>query len=624
MITEALILAGGKGTRLSKVLKGNPKPLVEIGGIPLLKHQINLLLSHGVKKIYLLVNYKSNLIKNFLQKEFNHIDYQILDDGKKALGTGGSILKHLHIFDKTFFVLYGDTFLNVNLNEFFNFHKQKLSDLTLFAHPNTHPFDSDVLICDSNEKVIGISGYPHDKSFYSSNLVNAALYVVEKKMLQEIPKLNKILIDFAKDIIPLYISKANVFAYKSREYIKDCGTEARLKKVESDFKAKRHLNLAHGSFSPAIFLDRDGTIIENIDHLNSINDIKFIQNSIRAINSFNSNDFFVAITTNQPVIARGELSVKNLKRIHDYIEWELGKEGAFVDEILFCPHHPDSGFPGEIKDLKIKCKCRKPGTEMLKILSEKFNLNLEKSWIIGDTTSDVKCGNDFNIKSILIETGIAGKDNKFYCEPDYIFSDLHEASIFINKTYPKLLQIFDNLNIEKGQKNIFISGISKSGKSTLSSALKDYVQNNFKSKCHIIRIDDFMLDKKDRHEFPHIYDDEINEIIKKRFNNKSFKFLKRRYNKFTNTINYSEDKIYISSQDYIIFDGLIAYDLSKEFFRKNQFYIECLEHKVKERFIKDYVVRGYTNENISKIYKERYKERIIIKKQKKQVNIIKL
>jgi histidinol-phosphate phosphatase family protein len=622
-IKEALILAGGKGTRLAKVLNGKPKPLVEIGGIPLLKHQINLLLKFNINKIYLLVNYKANLIQAFLENEYKEIHFEILEDGEYPLGTGGSILKHLNRLEDRFVVLYGDTFLNVNLDNLNNFHESKKADLTVFAHPNSHPYDSDVIICNSNDKVIEISGYPHKESFYSANLVNAALYVVEKQILKSLPRLSKKLIDFAKDLIPLYLDqKKKIFAYKSREYIKDCGTEDRLEKVENDYFNKRHLILSDNNPIPSVFLDRDGTIIENVDHLNSISQINFLENSLEAIKSFNSNNFLVSIVTNQPVIARGELSPEGLNDIHNFLEWEAGKKGAYFDNILFCPHYPQSGFLGEVKELKINCNCRKPDVGMLQLLSNKYNIDKNKSWIIGDSSADIKCGNDFKIKTILLETGFSGKDNKFFNEPDYVFRDLFIASVFINEEYPKLINIANQLKINEKFNNIFISGISKSGKSTFSSVLKDFIQKKFKVKCHVIRLDNYMLEPEKRGSFPKIYDlEKIENIFRDRHEGKSITILKQRYDKFNRTIVYSNDFVTINKNEWVIFEGLISFNLSNKLFSNNQFYIECDEIKNKERFKRDYIHRGLKENTISDLFQERSLERSLVKKQKSYQNL---
>ena len=120
------------------------------------------------------------------------------------------------------------------------------------------------------------------------------------------------------------------------------------------------------------------------------------------------------VVTNQPVIARGEVTFQGLREIHDKMETLLGEEGAYLDGIYFCPHHPHKGFEGEIPELKFDCDCRKPKTGMLKKATEDFNINLSESWIVGDGENDVLCGKNAGCKTAFIgqnsDADIIGKD----------------------------------------------------------------------------------------------------------------------------------------------------------------------------------------------------------------------
>ncbi len=628
IINSAVILAGGKGTRLKKILNGLPKPLVKINNKSLLDHQIDLLTKYKIFNIYILVNYKSQIIKNHIEKKYQNINIKILDDGENPLGTGGSILHHLNNFPENFFVLYGDTFLDVNLKKFAEFHFKIKSELSLFVHPNSHPYDSDIVICNSKKRVIDISGYPHDKYFYSSNLVNAALYVVNKETLLSVNCFNKKdIVDFAKHVIPdCLINKKKVFAYKSREYIKDCGTVDRLNSVENDFKNNKHTKLSFDSESNIIFLDRDGTLIENIDYLKNINQIKFITGSFDALKRFNKNGNLVAMVTNQPVISRGELNEKELNDIHRYIEWEIGKNGAYIDELEYCPHHPDSGFMGEVKSLKINCDCRKPNTGMLNKIARLNKINQSKSWIIGDSTSDIRCGNNFGIKSVLVNTGLCGSDMKHYCRPDFEFSNLNEASKFIVNKHKKLISKVSKIKLDFKNKNVFISGVSMSGKSTLSSIIKEIVEKKHDVKCHVVCLDDYLLPTEERKNFPNKFDlVEVKRILLLRKNNKTVMFNARRYNKYNRKVKvYKDQIIIINPEDFIIFEGLLFGKISINFFKKNQFYIESNRQKLYKRFNSDYKSRGMSKSEINELYDSRNPERKIIKQQKKYLKTIKL
>ena len=111
-----------------------------------------------------------------------------------------------------------------------------------------------------------------------------------------------------------------------------------------------------------------------------------------AIKLINKSGYLVVVVTNQPVIARGEVTESELQLIHNKMETELGTEGAYLDAIYYCPHHPDKGFEGEIERLKIECDCRKPKPGMFFRAAEDFNIDLCSSWMIGDSENDILAG----------------------------------------------------------------------------------------------------------------------------------------------------------------------------------------------------------------------------------------
>lgn len=228
-------------------------------------------------------------------------------------------------------------------------------------------------------------------------------------------------IDLDRDILKPLCGSGKLFAYDSPEYVRDMGTPERLASVCKDFEAgivsqKNLLNK-----QKAIFLDRDGTINEYIGFLTNINDFNLIDNVSEAIKMINSSSFLSIVVTNQPVIARGEVSLSELEEIHNKMETLLGINGAYIDDIYFCPHHPDKGFEGERKEYKIDCDCRKPKPGMLIKAAQKYNIDLTQSWMIGDGKSDVLTGKNAGCKTIYI-----GKDNNSVM-PDYSAENLLEA-----------------------------------------------------------------------------------------------------------------------------------------------------------------------------------------------------
>jgi len=179
----------------------------------------------------------------------------------------------------------------------------------------------------------------------------------------------------------------------------------------------------------AVFLDRDGTINEQRGLVTKKEDIEIIPNVVEAIRLLN-NDFHIIIITNQPQVARGLCTEEDVKKIHSLLIGKLEEKGAKIDDIFYCPHHPEqhNDVPDNAKKYRIECDCRKPKTGMIKEAAKKFDLDLKECYMIGDQTRDVKAGKDAGCKSILVKTGFGGEDGKFDATPDLVCSDLLEAA----------------------------------------------------------------------------------------------------------------------------------------------------------------------------------------------------
>ena len=257
----AVILAGGKGTRLAEVRADVPKPMMPVLGKPLLAYQIDLLKAHGFTTVWLIVNHMYEHIESYFSdgKDFGvDIKYYVEE---KPLGTVGGVKAIEAQLKEPFLVLYGDVLMDMDLSRLVAFHHNKNADATLVVHPNDHPYDSDLLAVDNESRVTAFYAKPHPEGLRYRNLVNAAAYVFDPVVLEHLEPGVKA--DFGKDIFPTLHSKLNVFAYNTPEYLKDMGTPDRLEKVEEALKsgkvAARNLN----NKQRCVFLDRDGVI--NID-----------------------------------------------------------------------------------------------------------------------------------------------------------------------------------------------------------------------------------------------------------------------------------------------------------------------------------------------------------------------
>ena len=418
------------GTRLRARLGDLPKPMIPIAGKPLLEHLVELACRHGFTDIFIFACYRADLIE------------QHFGDGRRwgvkittavervPLGTAGAVLAALDQLAESFVVLYGDTMVNVDLDRCWRRHHDSHADASLLLHPNDHPQDSDLVETDAEDWVVRFHNRPHAPDRWYQNLVNAGLYVLNRDALRD-PKAQPPL-DFGKDVFPALLRRgARLLAYNSPEYIKDIGTPERYDRVCAEFQSGVIARSSLQTPQRAVFLDRDGTLIPDRDCLRAAEQLELLPDVAEAVRRFNHNGWRVIVVTNQPVIAKGWCSESELQRIHNKLETLLGQQHAFLDRIYFCPHHPEAGFEGERKDLKIRCDCRKPAPGMIQRAGTDLNLDLAQSWLIGDTTTDVQTARNAGLKSILVRTGCAGADAKFAATPDFTFDNLNAAADYI-------------------------------------------------------------------------------------------------------------------------------------------------------------------------------------------------
>ena len=421
----AVIAAGGKGTRLSSIAKDIPKPMVNVVNKPILQYQIESLKANGIKDIYLLIGYLGNVIKNYFKdgKEFGVNIYYV--EEKEPLGSGGALFYLRDIIKEDFIFILGDLVLDIYFKRMIDFHKEHHAMITLLTHPNSHPYDSDLIVVDENDSVLKIDSKNNTRNYFYKNLVNAGVYVVSNNVFCKYFK-EPVKTDFEKEFIDLELKNKTVYSYHSTEYVKDAGTPERYYSVCEDVKKgivkAKNLSLPQ----KCIFLDRDGVINKFKGFIRDINSIELEEKAIDGIKQINRSEYLAIVITNQPVIARGEVTKNELNYFHYKIETLLGENGAYYDDIFYCPHHPDSGYDGEIRELKIDCNCRKPKTGLLLQAKEKYNIDLSQCYFVGDGTRDIQTGINAGMKTILVKTGNKGEDGIFDVTPDYTISDLSE------------------------------------------------------------------------------------------------------------------------------------------------------------------------------------------------------
>lgn len=433
---KAVIMAGGKGTRIASITNDEiPKPMLKIGDKTIIEHQIECLKKSGIDEVIVVIGHLGDKIKAYFKDGSNYgmkISYYE-EDPEKPLGTAGSLYYLQDKIDDDFVLVFGDVFLSVDFNKMATFHKEHQADATLLTHPNSHPFDSDLVVTDESGKVKSFDSKENQRNYDYHNIVNSGIYMFSPKIFTYVTEPKKYGLE--KDVIKKMIETGDkVYSYHSTEYVKDMGTPERYYSVNDDYRnglcEARNLS----NKQKAIFLDRDGTINEHIPFLVDKNRFNLLDGASDAIKMINSSDYLCIVVTNQPVVARGECTFAELEDIHKRMETLLGQDGAYIDGLYYCPHHKDKGFPGEVPELKFDCDCRKPKIGMLLKAAEDYNIDLSKSIVIGDSTLDIKMAENANMPSILVKTGQAGLDNKYDVTPTEVADDLLSAVNMILKS----------------------------------------------------------------------------------------------------------------------------------------------------------------------------------------------
>jgi len=404
------ILIGGKGSRVKKISRTTPKAFLKIGKHSIIDHQLKQLKKLN-KKIFIISNNKISKFNNQLKKKYQHIGLKILEEST-PLGTGGCLKPLQDYVSDSCLIIMGDLIFNIDFKKFYSFHKKNKSDITLLAHPNDHPYDSDLLEINEKNQLIKFHNKPHKKNDIG-NLSSSGIFLINKKILKFI-KPNKFQ-DLSKDILPkLLKKKIKIYAYNTREYVKDAGTPKRINLVKKNMKTKKFINGNINRKLPAIFLDRDGVI--NKEYLNKHyqNPKQINEGAISAVKKINENRFLSVMVTNQSAIAKGIVTLDKVKSDHKRLEYQFGLKGAYFDRIYFCPYHPDKGFKGEVKKFKKKSSWRKPDNGMFLQAIKDLNIDIKNSYMIGNSSADYYAAKKTGIKCLIIGTKFKIKEAKNY------------------------------------------------------------------------------------------------------------------------------------------------------------------------------------------------------------------
>ena len=385
MTTECIILAGGYGSRLGKITNKIPKPLIKINRKPFIFYLINNLYRQGIRKFYVLTFYKHEKFLKILPKKYKEAIIQIIKE-KKKLGTAGSINNIKHKLDKSFFVVNGDTYFDINLRDLEKTTNDAKSNIGVsIVSSKDHTGYKSYKINKINEVI--------DYKITNSNLklVCGGVYFLKKNIFNKFKKTE--ILDIDKDLIQSNLKKKIIAKKYASDFI-DIGSLKSLKKSKNFIRNK--------DIRPSFFLDRDGVINEEKNYVHKKKDFLWRKNIFKAIKLLNDKGYQVFVITNQAGIAKGIYSEKQFNKLNNWMLKEFNKNGSFIDQVYYCPFHPKA----KIKKFRKKTNLRKPGNGMILKALKEWNISKSKSFLIGDSLSDLSAGKKTNISSYFVKKDI--------------------------------------------------------------------------------------------------------------------------------------------------------------------------------------------------------------------------
>jgi histidinol-phosphate phosphatase family protein len=466
---QAIVLAGGKGTRLGASSDAPPKVIASLAGAPALDHVLAWLGREGVTDVVLCLGHRAEEIQRAVGDgaRFGLRIRTVVE--ASPLGTAGAVKSAEGLLGERFFVVYGDVVCDVDLARMEQHHLERGALATLAVHPNDHPFDSDRVVTDASGKILRLVRKEDHAGPEAGALVSAALYVMDRALLARVPE-DGVARDFARDVFPDLARAAEpLFAYRTTEYIKDMGTPARRDKVEKDLLQARPARMRLGADKPAVLTDRDGVLIADAPFITLPSQVELLPGVAPALGALNDAGVLAVCCTNQPVVARGALSFEGLHELHTLLEGKLGHEGAWLDGFYVCPHHPDRGFEGERPELKIACECRKPLPGLLLRAISFLGIDRRASVFVGDRTIDLRAARSAGVLGIGVLTGTALRDGKHPIAPETpIVPTFADAVSLVLQTVPSWKPHLDDV---RRAGVVLLGGVSRSGKTVAASAL---------------------------------------------------------------------------------------------------------------------------------------------------------
>jgi len=393
MVKQAIILAGGLGTRLRSVVSDLPKCMAPVAGQPFLVHVIRYLLSQGIERFIFSLGYKHEIIEEFLNSAFPTLHSELSVE-QEPLGTGGAIyLACKRARDNDVIVVNGDTLFKADLHEAASFHMKNSADCTILLKP-MEKFDRYGAV--ELDADCAVSSF-QEKQYFQTGDINAGVYIlnVERFIDKDFPEK----FSFEKDYLEKYCVQRNIFGVIQNAYFIDIGIPADFQKAQEDLK-QIPLHLENVNADWTVFLDRDGVINyeKDNDYILNWGEFEFYPGVTEAIMLLSKKFAKIIVVSNQRGVGRGLMSEQDLLNIQRQMKLEIEKNGGRIDKIYYCTATDSRHF------------YRKPNPGMALQAAKDFpSIDLSKSIMVGNKLSDMQFGRNAGTYTVYLKTTHPGQ-----------------------------------------------------------------------------------------------------------------------------------------------------------------------------------------------------------------------
>lgn len=387
MPTQAVILIGGLGTRLGVLTADCPKPLLPVAGRPFVESILWHLARFGFERVLLLAGYRAEKVAEYVQ-ESRYRDRLAIEVAVEPspLGTAGALRAVSDHLDETFLMLNGDSLFDFNWLDLVPLltmgEGKALVAMALRSLPDASRFG--VVELEGTD----VTGF-RERGDASGGLVNGGVYLMRRGVLSALPEVGSL----EREVLPVLAARGQAVGRTYDGFFLDIG-------VPDTYAAADQL--VGDSFArSAVFFDRDGVLNADLGYVGSADRFQWLPGAIEAVKAVNDSGRFAFVVTNQAGVARGRYAEQDVQDLHRHLQRALRERGAHLDDIRYCPHHPE----GVVPEYARACPWRKPEAGMLLDLMAHWPVVKAGSLLIGDQPTDIEAARRAGIEAHLFGGG---------------------------------------------------------------------------------------------------------------------------------------------------------------------------------------------------------------------------